>query len=591
METDRFRLTILSIYEPIISPYLFKKNGDIMIDQYYLGRVLDITEDQIITNCALESGDELVEAFKNEDVKLYPVLSSVENRPNEYKLTIYLQSLNDIGDMVLRNLYSFLKNKGLRGGMGDSPVSHNPPFLSELSGLTNQGKIQPEQNVSSDDKQIVRLSLFEMWDGVVLETCGMTKAIKTTEIPVSDFAGNGESDESADWVLVNAPKELFLPPGLRDLEIYLNQRVVGQERAVKYVIEAISLKAGGIQKDYQPITVLFFAGPTGVGKTEITRALGDYFDWLNNKIYETYKIPRPTIDEPDFLESLLKKKKVFKKELRGEKSLIQVDCGKFSGQPHAGTILTGAPPSYVGFENKPIFSLLNFVDTQFSILLLDEFEKVYQTRGGIGSGKEIENLFLQVFDRGEISNNKGENISFRNTIIIMTSNIGNRDIMKVIEGEITVGFNKPKNKLTRKEQSKKIEEINDDIYRISTEKLVQSPMSPEFYNRIRKVVVFRYLSPNILKKIFDKEISDLNKQLKDKHDIIIQEVSKEAKDFIVSETKISYGVRALQRELENLILEPLVRCILAKRFIQGDIIRVSLGKSNEIQFYRYNKKP
>ncbi len=282
------------------------------------------------------------------------------------------------------------------------------------------------------------------------------------------------------------------------LESHLHQRVVGQEAGIKAVSNAVRRARAGLQDPNRPIGSFIFLGPTGVGKTELARALAEFlFD--------------------------------------DEHAMIRIDMSEYM-EKHTVARLIGAPPGYVGYEEGG--QLTEAVRRKpYSVVLFDEIEKAHH---------DVFNVLLQVLDDGRITDGQGRTVDFKNTVIIMTSNIGSQFIME--------------------------EESPANRSRLVMDALRQH-FRPEFLNRVDEVVIFDRLSDDDLKKIVEIQLSRLTKRLEQQK--IVLELSDRAKSLIAREGfDPVYGARPLKRAIQREILDPLSLQILEGKVHEGQTIRV-----------------
>ncbi|MHA1231233.1 MAG: ATP-dependent chaperone ClpB [Candidatus Helarchaeota archaeon] len=297
---------------------------------------------------------------------------------------------------------------------------------------------------------------------------------------------------------------------LLKMEERLRQRVVGQDRALELISNAIRRSRLGLQDRNRPIGSFMFLGPTGVGKTETARALAEFlFD--------------------------------------DEKAMVRIDMSEFQ-EKHTVSRLIGAPPGYVGYEEGGY--LTEAVRRRpYSVVLLDEIEKAHP---------EVLNILLQVLDDGRLTDGHGRTVDFRNTIIIMTSNIGARYIVE------------SKGKDIYEVESKVISELNNYF-------------RPEFLNRIDDIVVFNFLSEDMIKKIVDIKLEKIKKQLEEKQLKLV--VKEDAKEFLAKKGYDPvYGARPLLRAIQRYLLNPLSVEFLEGKFEAGDTIVVSVKDIEHLKF-------
>lgn len=302
------------------------------------------------------------------------------------------------------------------------------------------------------------------------------------------------------------------------MEEELHQRIVGQDEAVKAISKAIRRSRAGLKARTRPIGSFFFLGPTGVGKTELAKALT----------------------------SLL---------FNDEKALIKVDMSEYMERFNVSR-LTGAPPGYVGYEEGG--QLTEKVRRRpYSVVLFDEIEKAHP---------DVFNILLQVLDEGVITDNLGRKVDFKNTVIIMTSNIGT----KFIDKATPLGF----------QQSGS--EASYDKIKESVLGELKKTFNPEFLNRIDETVVFHQLEKTHLVNIVKLLVDELNKQLLD-HDLAV-ELSDEAVDWLIEKNyQPSYGARPMRRAIQRYVEDPLSEEILRGTFKDIKKVRGVL-KNNGLVF-------
>jgi ATP-dependent Clp protease ATP-binding subunit ClpB len=292
---------------------------------------------------------------------------------------------------------------------------------------------------------------------------------------------------------------------LAHLDEHLNQRVIGQPEATRAVADAVRRSRAGLQDPNRPIGSFIFLGPTGVGKTETARALAEFlFD--------------------------------------DEEAMVRIDMSEYM-ERHAVARLIGAPPGYVGYEEGG--QLTEAVRRRpYSVILFDEIEKAHP---------DVFNLLLQILDDGRLTDSQGRVVSFRNTVIIMTSNIGSPLIL---------------------EQS---DRMRAPETRVEVETAVLAELRrafrPEFLNRVDDIIVFRPLEMGDLKRIVELQLRRLEAMLTDRKMTIV--VEEGAKELIAEEGyDPAYGARPLKRAIQRLVQNPLAIRLLEGEFEEGDTIRV-----------------
>jgi ATP-dependent Clp protease ATP-binding subunit ClpB len=288
------------------------------------------------------------------------------------------------------------------------------------------------------------------------------------------------------------------------MEDRLHNRVIGQDEAIRAVANAIRRARAGLQDPNRPLGSFIFLGPTGVGKTELARALAEFlFD--------------------------------------DEQAMIRIDMSEYQ-EKHTVSRLIGAPPGYVGYEEAG--QLTEAVRRRpYSVVLFDEIEK---------SHSEVLNVLLQLLDDGRLTDGKGRTVDFKNTVVIMTSNVGSHFIAeRVNSGTMTLDEG------TRRE-------VMDTL---------RAQFRPEFLNRVDEIIVFHALSREEMRSIIDIQLRGLMKRLAERK--IVVELSDRAKDLLIEEGyDPTYGARPLKRTIQRRILDPLAMRVLQGEFREGDVVRV-----------------
>lgn len=299
---------------------------------------------------------------------------------------------------------------------------------------------------------------------------------------------------------------------LLKLEEILHQRIIGQDEAIKVVSRAIRRSRAGIQDIRRPIGSFIFLGPTGVGKTELARTLSELLFGSQNH-------------------------------------LIRFDMSEYM-ERFAISRLIGAPPGYVGYDEGG--QLTEQVRRKpYSVVLFDEIEKAHP---------EVFNLLLQIMDEGHLTDSLGHKVNFKNTIIIMTSNIGGH----IYDGAAQMGFRKEKGEYKENTYEKTKAKVLEELKKI---------FRPEFLNRLDGVVVFHPLSSFQIREIVDLMLQGLVNQLKDKKIKCL--ISDEVKDFLAREGyDKNLGARPLKRCIQKYLEDPLSDELLSGRFTAGEIIEI-----------------
>jgi ATP-dependent Clp protease ATP-binding subunit ClpB len=311
------------------------------------------------------------------------------------------------------------------------------------------------------------------------------------------------------------------------LETELGKRVAGQEEAIEVVADAVRRSRAGMQDPKRPIGSFIFLGTTGVGKTELAKALADFL-------------------------------------FNDENALVRIDMSEYQ-ERHAVSRLIGAPPGYVGYDEGG--QLTEAVRRKpYSVILLDEIEKAHP---------DVFNILLQVLDDGRLTDNKGRVANFKNTIIIMTSNIGSQ----IIRERFT--------DMDTKNREQVIEQTKEEVF-----ELLKQTVRPEFLNRIDELVMFQPLTKREIRKIMDIQFRQIQQRLAEQG--MVLEADNEVLDFIAREGYDPvFGARPLKRVMQRRILNALSKEILSGRIQKNAIVGMMLNEdesgNEDIIFYNLDK--
>jgi ATP-dependent Clp protease ATP-binding subunit ClpC len=308
----------------------------------------------------------------------------------------------------------------------------------------------------------------------------------------------------------------------------LSGSVIGQNEAINKVVKSIQRNRAGLKDPNKPIGTFIFLGPTGVGKTQLAKVLAKFlFDTTDN--------------------------------------LIRVDMSEYM-EKFSVSRLVGAPPGYVGYEEGG--QLTEKVRRKpYSVVLLDEIEKAHP---------DVFHILLQVLDEGQLTDSLGRRVDFRNTIVILTSNIGTRQLAEFGHG---VGFDTSAKKATRDEQAKSI-----------LQKALQKTFAPEFLNRIDDVIMFNSLGKEEINKIIDLELKGLYDRVKSLGYQL--KIANAARDYIAERGfDANYGARPLKRAIQKYLEDPMAEVLIKAELREGDIINVGFNSAkSEIKIKIQKKK-
>ena len=305
---------------------------------------------------------------------------------------------------------------------------------------------------------------------------------------------------------------------LSNMDEMMNGKVIGQEEAVRKVVKAIQRNRAGLKDPNRPIGTFIFLGTTGVGKTELANVMArELFD--------------------------------------SDEALIRIDMSEYM-EKFAVSRLVGAPPGYVGYEEGG--QLTEAIRRKpYAVVLLDEIEKAHP---------DVFNILLQILDEGFVTDSLGRKIDFRNTIIILTSNIGTRDLKDFGDG---VGFGTSAKKST-----------SDARARSTIENALKKAFAPEFLNRIDDIVIFNNLEKDHISKIIDLELNKLYQRLEKLNYKV--ELTQDAKDFIAEKGwDKDFGARPLKRAIQKYIEDLLAEMLVNKQLAEGGTLVLTVNENRD----------
>lgn len=381
---------------------------------------------------------------------------------------------------------------------------------SQMESLkTEEANAQREGNLARAAEirygQLVSLNKELETDQMKLEEIQKSKQMLKEEVDAEDVA-----EVVANWTGI--PLARMMESDIQKLihmDERLKMRVIGQDEGIAAVSAALRRARSGLQDPNRPIGSFIFLGPTGVGKTELARALAEFmFD--------------------------------------NEQAMVRIDMSEYM-EKHAVARLIGAPPGYVGYDEGGY--LTEAVRRRpYCVLLFDEIEKAHP---------DVFNILLQILDDGRLTDGHGRTVDFKNTIVIMTSNVGGQWIQDA--------------------------DLDDEEKRNRTLEALRATFKPEFLNRIDDIITFRALTLQDINKIVDIQLALIDKRLKDRKLTI--ELTPEAKKYIASiGYSPVYGARPLKRSLQKYILDPLALEILSGKYAESDHINIELSPQGTITF-------
>ena len=397
---------------------------------------------------------------------------------------------------------------------------------SEKASITGEAGIKEEiekvkNQIDEAERNTDLQTAAELKYGKLLELEKQLKAVQNKEHTENKLLKEEITDDDianvvSKWTgipvtkLVESEKQKLL-----NMEDILHKRLIGQDEAVDTVSDAIRRARSGLKDPKRPIGTFLFLGPTGVGKTELAKSLAEFM-------------------------------------FNDEDALIRIDMSEYM-EKHNVSRLVGAPPGYVGYDEGG--QLTEAVRRKpYSVVLFDEIEKAHP---------DVFNIMLQIFDDGRLTDSKGRTVDFKNTLIIMTSNIGSDIILE--------------NTLNSIGGTQNFEDTKEKVLEV-----LRSRFKPEFLNRIDETIFFKALNMQDLTKIVDIQMDYLRRLLKDQE--IDFEITSDAKEFLATRGfNPVYGARPLKRVIRQLIENPLSKQILAQKFLRGDKVIIDV-KDDEIVF-------
>jgi ATP-dependent Clp protease ATP-binding subunit ClpC len=318
---------------------------------------------------------------------------------------------------------------------------------------------------------------------------------------------------------------------LLKMEEELHKSIIGQEDAIVAISRAVRRARAGLKDPRRPIGSFMFLGPTGVGKTELTKALAKFM-------------------------------------FGSEDAAVQLDMSEFM-ERHTAARLVGAPPGYIGYEDAG--QLTEALRRHpYSIIVFDEVEKAHP---------EVHNMLLQIMEEGHLSDAKGRKVDFRNAIIVMTSNIG----ADMIKKQSSLGF-----QLKRDEESE--EQVSYDDMRKKLNESLKRAFRPEFINRLDSVVIFRSLNKADIEQIVSLELDKVAVRLKE-HDLTLTASNAALSALAEQGFDADFGARPLRRVIQQKVEDPLSDRLLAGEFVNGDIVDVDVTPEGEIELKRAMPQP
>ncbi|WP_269610876.1 ATP-dependent Clp protease ATP-binding subunit [Prochlorococcus marinus] len=452
--------------------------------------------DRFLPDKAIDLIDEAGSRVRLLNSKLPPEAKEVDKELRKIQKSkeeaVREQNFTQAGELREKEVELRDKIRNLLQNIRQKPASNENP---ETNNISDKNAEDSNQGISQDDELKVSQPIVNEEDIAHI-------VASWTGVPVQKLT------ESESVKLLN-------------MEETLHQRLIGQDEAVKAVSKAIRRARVGLKNPNRPIASFIFSGPTGVGKTELTKALASYF-------------------------------------FGSEEAMIRLDMSEFM-ERHTVSKLIGSPPGYVGFNEGG--QLTEAVRRRpYTVVLFDEIEKAHP---------DVFNLLLQLLEEGRLTDSKGRTVDFKNTLIIMTSNIGSKVIEK---GGGGLGFEFSGENLEDTQYNRIKSLVNEEL---------KQYFRPEFLNRLDEIIVFRQLSRDEVKDIAEIMLKEVFLRIKDKG--ISLTVSEDFKERLVEEGyNPSYGARPLRRAVMRLLEDSLAEEVLSGRIKDGDKAEVDIDESKKV---------
>lgn len=400
---------------------------------------------------------------------------------------------------------------------------------SQLESLKHEGDLAESRAEFQEAARIRYVAIPQVEKKMASEQDRLKKIQKHTRILREVVEPSDIATVIARWTGIPLQKMLQSEADkLLNLEVELKKVIIGQDEAVKSLSQAIVRSRAGLADPHRPLASFLFLGPTGVGKTQLAKQLAQYL-------------------------------------FNDEKALVQFDMSEYM-EKHSVSKLIGAPPGYVGYDESGLL-VEKIRHRPYSVVLLDEFDK---------ANPEISHILLQILEEGKLTNAKGRTVNFKNTIIILTSNVGSELLNQTAGG---IGF-------STQDSENKLEHNYQDL----KEKLsvpLKKMYKPEFLNRLDDIVVFRPITPKVLESIVLKEMALIFNRVKERGVTLTVDTSVYTQLAIDAFDPL-YGARPLRRVIQTKILTPLAEAMLRENVGEDGVVHISYNK--EYQFKVKKKK-
>jgi len=404
-------------------------------------------------------------------------------------------------------------------------ISSIHSLRKEIDEMQQQANIAQRQGETDKAAELLYGKIPEYKNNLREQEKELTRIQKEHKIVSEEITEEEIAAIIAKWTGIPAARMLQEEAQrLNKMEEMLRNRVVGQEEAIHAVANAIRRNRAGVGEENRPIGSFLFLGPTGVGKTELARTLAEFlFD--------------------------------------DENAMIQIDMSEYM-ERHAVSRMIGSPPGYIGYDEGG--QLTEQVKRRpYSVVLFDEVEK---------ANPEVFNTLLQILEDGKLTDSKGRTVDFKNTVIILTSNLGSQHIQDIS----SLGFD------SNDEKTRQDKKIQEETMRDKIMESLRTHFKPEFINRLDEIIIFHPLSEDIMMQIVKRQIDNVIQRLKER-DIELH-IHEEVDAFIVQKGyDANFGARPLKRAIQRYILDPLSKELIEKNIKESAKATVQLGKDDELK--------
>lgn len=485
-------------------------------DRYLPDKAIDLIDEAASAlRLELESEPEKLDSYRQEIARLKvekQALKDERSKEFQNRLKAIERELADLNEKV--------KEIDSKWGAEKKMIRRIKELRNEIDGLLLKADMAQREGDLQKVAEIKYGQIPELKKELSQEEKKLVKFQKEHSLSEEEVTEESVAEVVSRWTGIPVTKMIDEEAKrLEDMEKIIGRRVIGQNHAISAVTRAIRRSRAGIGDQNRPMGVFLFLGPTGVGKTELARSLAEFL-------------------------------------FNDEEAMVRLDMSEYMEQ-HSVAKAIGSPPGYVGYEEGG--QLTEKIRRRpYSIILLDEIEKAHQ---------DFFNLLLQIFEDGRLTDSQGRVVSFKNTIIVMTSNIGS----EYIQEAGPLGFGVGQNESEQRQMEEKVNEALKEYFR------------PEFLNRLDDIIVFNYLGSQEISQIVDLELDKVARRLCQAKGVEVKFSTRLKKYLAEAGFDHDLGARPLRRKIQSLILDPLSLKIITGAVVNGSTVSVDL-KGEEVSF-------